>query len=49
MISEKSQSTYKKLPVSKISVFSIWWAHQDLNLGPKDYEQLQEIKSYINQ
>jgi hypothetical protein len=21
-----------------------WWAHQDLNLGPKDYEQLQEIK-----
>jgi hypothetical protein len=26
-----------------------WWAHQDLNLGPKDYEQLQEIKSYINQ
>jgi hypothetical protein len=28
---------------------SIWWAHQDLNLGPKDYEQLQEIKTYINQ
>jgi hypothetical protein len=26
-----------------------WWAHQDLNLGPKDYEQLQEIKTYINQ
>ena len=21
-----------------------WWAHQDLNLGPKDYEQPQEIK-----
>jgi hypothetical protein len=26
-----------------------WWAHQDLNLGPKDYEQLQEIKSIENQ
>jgi len=26
-----------------------WWAHQDLNLGPKDYEQLKEIKTYINQ
>jgi hypothetical protein len=26
-----------------------WWAHQDLNLGPKDYEQLQEIKIYTNQ
>jgi hypothetical protein len=23
-----------------------WWAHQDLNLGPKDYEQLQEIKYF---
>jgi hypothetical protein len=21
-----------------------WWAHQDLNLGPKDYEKLREIK-----
>jgi hypothetical protein len=28
---------------------SNWWAHQDLNLGPKDYEQPQEIKIYINQ
>jgi hypothetical protein len=28
---------------------SIWWAHQDLNLGPKDYEQLQEIKPITNQ
>jgi len=26
-----------------------WWAHQDLNLGPKDYEQLQEIKPIANQ
>ena len=26
-----------------------WWAHQDLNLGPKDYEQPQEIKPYTNQ
>ena len=26
-----------------------WWAHQDLNLGPKDYEQLQEIKPITNQ
>jgi hypothetical protein len=26
-----------------------WWAHQDSNQGPKDYEQLQEIKTYINQ
>jgi hypothetical protein len=26
-----------------------WWAHQDLNLGPKDYEQPQEIKSIENQ
>jgi len=26
-----------------------WWAHQDLNLGPKDYEQLQEIKPKLNQ
>jgi len=25
-----------------------WWAHQDLNLGPKDYEQLQEIKPITN-
>jgi hypothetical protein len=28
---------------------SNWWAHQDLNLGPKDYEQFQEIKSIENQ
>jgi hypothetical protein len=28
---------------------SIWWAHQDLNLGPKDYEQPQEIKFITNQ
>jgi hypothetical protein len=26
-----------------------WWAHQDLNLGPKDYEQVQEIKPITNQ
>jgi hypothetical protein len=26
-----------------------WWAHQDLNLGPKDYEQLKEIKPITNQ
>jgi hypothetical protein len=26
-----------------------WWAHQDLNLRPKDYEQLQEIKPIKNQ
>ena len=26
-----------------------WWAHLDSNQGPKDYEQLQEIKTYINQ
>jgi hypothetical protein len=26
-----------------------WWAHQDLNLRPKDYEQLQEIKPVKNQ
>ena len=26
-----------------------WWAHQDLNLGPKDYEQLKEIKPFKNQ
>jgi hypothetical protein len=27
----------------------MWWAHQDLNLGPKDYEQLKEIITPINQ
>jgi hypothetical protein len=26
-----------------------WWAHLDSNQGPKDYEQLQEIKSIENQ
>ena len=26
-----------------------WWAHLDSNQGPKDYEQLKEIKTYINQ
>ena len=25
-----------------------WWAHLDSNQGPKDYEQLQEIKTQIN-
>jgi hypothetical protein len=36
----------KKSLISKINtpLLLIWWAHQDLNLGPKDYEQLQEIK-----
>jgi hypothetical protein len=38
----------KKATDFKNQWLSIWWAHQDLNLGPKDYEQLQEIKSYIN-
>jgi hypothetical protein len=27
----KKASTY-------VDAFFIWWAHQDLNLGPKDYE-----------
>ena len=28
-----------KKPLTKKSVaFHYWWAHQDLNLGPKDYE-----------
>ena len=26
------------------SAFHFWWAHLDSNQGPKDYEQLQEIK-----
>jgi hypothetical protein len=26
-----------------------WWAHLDSNQGPKDYEQLQEIKPQLNQ
>jgi len=34
----------KKATDFKNQWLSIWWAHQDLNLGPKDYEQLQEIK-----
>ena len=33
-----------KKPLTEISGFSNWWAHQDLNLGPKDYEQVYEIK-----
>jgi hypothetical protein len=39
----------KKPLTSKISGFSIWWAHLDSNQGPKDYEQLQEIKPIKNQ
>ena len=35
--------------MSPVCTLLKWWAHQDLNLGPKDYEQLEEIKSYINQ
>ena len=27
----------------------MWWAHLDSNQGPKDYEQLKEIKVVINQ
>ncbi len=39
----------KKATDLKNQWLSIWWAHQDLNLGPKDYEQLQEKITYINQ
>jgi hypothetical protein len=39
----------KKATDFKNQWLSIWWAHHDLNLGPKDYEQLSEIKPYINQ
>jgi len=38
----------KKATDFKNQWLSIWWAHQDLNLGPKDYEQLQEIKPITN-
>jgi hypothetical protein len=30
----------KKATDFKNQWLSMWWAHQDLNLGPKDYEQL---------
>jgi len=39
----------KKATDFKNQWLSIWWAHQDLNLGPKDYEQLKEKLIYINQ
>jgi hypothetical protein len=32
----------KKATDFKNQWLSIWWAHQDSNQGPKDYEQLQE-------
>jgi len=35
--------------MSPVCTLFKWWAHQDLNLGPKDYEQPQEIKSIENQ
>ena len=35
--------------MSPVCTLLKWWAHQDLNLGPKDYEQLQEIKLITNQ
>jgi hypothetical protein len=44
-----SQVNLQKKPLSVMAGALKWWAHQDLNLGPKDYEQLQEIKTYINQ
>jgi len=28
--------TLKKIPTLEL-VLDYWWAHQDLNLGPKDY------------
>jgi hypothetical protein len=37
----------KKATDFKNQWLSNWWAHQDLNLGPKDYEQLQEIKTFL--
>jgi len=40
-IAKLSKILQKKPLTSKISGFSMWWAHQDLNLGPKDYEQLK--------
>jgi hypothetical protein len=42
-------ATSKKATDFKNQWLSIWWAHQDLNLGPKDYEQLKEIKPFKNQ
>ena len=45
----KIDHSQKKATDFKNQWLSNWWAHQDLNLGPKDYEQLQEIKLYTNQ
>jgi hypothetical protein len=28
-------------------VFVFWWAHQDLNLGPKDYENREPNKTIM--
>jgi hypothetical protein len=28
-------------------VFVFWWAHQDLNLGPKDYESRHPKKTIM--
>jgi len=42
-------SQVKKATDFKNQWLSNWWAHQDLNLGLKDYEQLQEIKPITNQ
>jgi len=39
----------KKATDFKNQLLSNWWAHLDSNQGPKDYEQLKEIKTYINQ
>jgi hypothetical protein len=39
----------KKATDFKNQWLSNWWAHQDLNLGPKDYEQPHEIKLITNQ
>jgi hypothetical protein len=57
--SNASRLTCKSLNVSsakkqkatdfKNQWLSNWWAHLDSNLGPKDYEQLQEIKPIANQ
>jgi hypothetical protein len=35
------QSKNKKATDFKNQWLSKWWAHQDLNLGPKDYEKFQ--------
>jgi hypothetical protein len=42
-------ATSKKATDFKNQWLSIWWAYQDLNLGPKDCEQLKEIKTITNQ